>query len=107
MDGVMVIDGNSSIISANAAIVNIFGYREEELVGHNIAMLMPEPQRCHNNNIIAQFQSPITGEFIETGQELVGLTKQGSEVLIKVSLIELSSRRPRQFVMFVRKTIAL
>ena len=107
MDGVMVIDGNSSIISANAAIVNIFGYREEELVGHNIAMLMPEPQRCHNNNIIAQFKSPITGEFIGTGQELVGLTKQGSEVLIKVSLIELSSRRPRQFVMFVRKTIAL
>ena len=40
-DGIITIDGNSTILFANRATEKIFGYSRDELTGHSLTMLMP------------------------------------------------------------------
>jgi PAS domain S-box-containing protein len=45
IDGVISINESGTMLSVNSAVLRVFGYREAELVGHNVTMLMPEPHR--------------------------------------------------------------
>jgi PAS domain S-box-containing protein len=45
-DGIITVRGDGAIASANAAACAIFGYDEEELLGRNISMLVPQQQRA-------------------------------------------------------------
>jgi PAS domain S-box-containing protein len=45
VDGVVTIDERGIVQSANPAVERLFGYTAAELLGRNIALLMPEPFR--------------------------------------------------------------
>ena len=45
VDGIISITDKAIIESVNPAVLNIFGYATEELVGKNLKILMPEPDR--------------------------------------------------------------
>ncbi len=42
MDGILVMDGETRILSINPTVQRIFGYAEDELVGHGIDILIPK-----------------------------------------------------------------
>jgi PAS domain S-box-containing protein len=44
-DGIIIIDEAGIIELVNEAAARLFAYSEEELVGQNISMLMPNPHR--------------------------------------------------------------
>ncbi|MCF6283000.1 MAG: ATP-binding protein [Candidatus Polarisedimenticolaceae bacterium] len=51
-DGILTINSKGIIQSCNSATLAIFGYRLDEMVGHNIAMIMPEEYaRTHDTKI--------------------------------------------------------
>jgi two-component system sensor histidine kinase/response regulator len=102
LDGILMIDGSGTVISINPAVVNMFGYEAGDLVGRNIKMLMPEPNRGDHDGYLARYQSTGTMRAIGMGRELEGLTKAGLTFPMELTVSEVSFHGERMFVGLVR-----
>jgi PAS domain S-box-containing protein len=102
LDGIIMIDGSGIVISINPAVVNMFGYEAADIVGRNIKMLMPEPNRGSHDGYLARYQSTGTTRAIGMGRELEGLTKAGLTFPMELTVSEVSFRGQRMFVGLVR-----
>jgi two-component system sensor kinase FixL len=60
-DAIIIIDEQSTILFANRATERIFGYREEELVGQQLTILMPDYLR--------QVHKQAIHGYVETGKK--------------------------------------
>ncbi len=84
-DAVITIDEDSRAVLVNRAVEKIFGYKEEEVLGRVITILMPERYKAAHLAAIKR--------YIETGKavvnweyrEIEGLRKDGTEVPLEIS----------------------
>jgi PAS domain S-box-containing protein len=101
-DCIITIDANGIIVSVNPAVVKTFEYEAEELVGHNVKMLMPEPHRSTHDGHLARYHSTGMTKAIGVGRELEGLTKAGEVFPIELTITELLLDGQRLFVALIR-----
>ena len=78
IDGIINIDDHGIIESINPAACSLFGYAEEEVIGHNVSMLMPPPDRDHHDEYISRYQHTGVPHIIGIGREVKGKRKDGS-----------------------------
>ena len=62
-DAMVVIDRTGAIRSFNKGAERIFGYSEEQLLGENVSVLMPSPDREAHDGYIAR--------YLETGEKRI------------------------------------
>lgn len=77
-DGMIIIDKGGVIESLNPSVERLFGYSAEELIGHNINQLMPEPDRSRHDSYLTNYLSSGKAKIIGFGREVNGLRKDGS-----------------------------
>ena len=78
VEGVVTIDAQGLMASANQAACFMFGYAAEELIGHNVSMLMPEPHRSHHDGYLRHSGSTGEARVVGTPREVHGQRKDGS-----------------------------
>jgi len=88
IDGIITIDDRGRIESLNPSALKIFGYREEELVGKNISVLMPEPDRSRHDGYLITYHTTRQKKIIGKGREVKGLRKDGTQFPFRLAVSE-------------------
>lgn len=79
IDGVITINDRGLIESANPSAVALFGYEEIELLGQNVSMLMPQPDKSRHDSYINNYKHTREAKIIGVGREVTGLRKNGTK----------------------------
>jgi PAS domain S-box-containing protein len=102
LDGMVVIDEQGIIQSFNPAAERLFGYGADELIGRNIATLMPARDAAVHDGYIWNYRRGADRNVIGRGRELEGCRKDGSTFPLELSVAEWRDGRQRFFTGFMR-----
>lgn len=78
IDGIITISDRGIIETINPSACKLFGYTPAEVVGKNIACLMPSPDKENHDAYIDRYQRTGAAHIIGIGREVKGLRKDGS-----------------------------
>jgi two-component system, LuxR family, sensor kinase FixL len=101
-DAMVVIDERGSIVSFSLAAEKMFGYSEGELVGRNVKLLMPSPDRERHDGYIANYLSTGIRRIIGIGRVTTALHRDGNTFPIELSVGEAWTNERRIFTGFIR-----
>ncbi|HVK90952.1 MAG TPA: PAS domain S-box protein, partial [Mycoplana sp.] len=101
-DATVVSAADGTIISFNAAAIRQFGYSEEEVIGENLRVLMPEPYRGEHDGYMQRYQRTGERRIIGIDRVVVGRRKDGSTFPMKLAVGEMKSGGQRFFTGFIR-----
>ena len=102
VEGIVIIDTRGVVESFNAAAERIFQYKADEVVGKNISMLMPPPDREHHDGYIANYLKTGKARIIGAGREVRGLRKDGTSFPMYLAVSQIHSGPYRAFVGMLR-----
>lgn len=102
VDGIITIDEHGSVQSFNPAAERIFGYSEDEVMGKNIKLLMPEPYQSEHDQHIQRYLQTGNAKIIGIGREVIGLRKAGSQFPLELAVSEVWIGETRLFSGIVR-----
>jgi two-component system sensor kinase FixL len=101
-DAMIVIDEHGSMLSFSAAAERLFGYTQDEVVGRNVSMLMPSPDRERHDGYIARYLQTGERRIIGIGRVVFAMRKDGSTFPMELSVGEASGEGQRLFTGFIR-----
>ncbi len=95
VDGIITIDERGVIESVNPSALRMFGYDKEEVIGENIKILMPEPDRSNHDKYIGNYHATGKGKIIGKGREVIGRRKNGTmfPFLLSISEVILENKK--------------
>ena len=85
---IITINCDGVVEDVNAAALRMFGHSREDVVGQNVAMLMPEPYRGAHDGFIANYLATGHRKIIGIGREIVGLRRDGKTFPMHLSVSE-------------------
>lgn len=88
IDGLITIDDHGIIESINPSACKLFCYTEQEMLGKNISMLMPQPDRTYHDGYLFRYKRTGKASIIGVGRELTGLRKDGSQFPFRLGVSE-------------------
>lgn len=101
-DAMVVIDDQGLILSFSAAAEQLFGYSETELLGANVSMLMPSPDRERHDNYIRRYLETGEKRIIGIGRVVFAQRKDGSTFPMELSIGEATGEAHPLFTGFIR-----
>jgi two-component system sensor kinase FixL len=101
-DAMVVIDEVGSILSFSAAAEKMFGYSEAEVIGENVKMLMPNPDRDRHDQYLINYLTTGKRKIIGIGRVTTALHRDGNTFPIELAVGEAWSDGRRIFTGFIR-----
>ncbi|MEQ8232965.1 MAG: PAS domain S-box protein [Gammaproteobacteria bacterium] len=102
VDGVIIIDEAGRIETFNSAAERIFGYRADEVLGQNVAILMPKPDATQHDAYMQRYLAGGEPRIIGIGRQVLGRRKSGEVFPLELGVGEIDDLTPRRFIGTVR-----
>lgn len=102
LDGVVVINNRGIIESANRAAAYVFGYDVDEMVGGNVSMLMPMPDRDTHDQYLHAYLDGRAPAIIGFEREVTGQRKNGETFPLEIGVTEIRHEGQHLFVGILR-----
>lgn len=106
VDAMVLIDVTGAVLAFNPAAERIFGWPAEEVVGRNVSMLMPEPDRSAHDRYLARHVATGESRVMGISRELQAQRRDGTVFPIHLSIGRVAGSNPVQFVGFIRDVSA-
>jgi len=103
-DGIAVIDEAGRILHANGRFEYLFDYTRDELLGHPVELLIPEPVRAAHRAHRADFGRAPATRPMGAGLDLWAQHADGTEFAVEVALSPVSTGNGLRTIMAVRPT---
>ena len=101
-DAMIVIDRKGAMILFSAAAERLFGYREANMVGRNVSMLMPSPDRERHDGYLERYLATREAHIIGIGRIVTGMRADGSTFPMKLSVGEALGDDQHLFTGFIQ-----
>lgn len=101
-DALIVIDMRGGIVSFSPAAQRMFQYAEGDVLGENISMLMPSPDRERHDGYIDHYLTTGERRIIGIGRLTSARRRDGSTFPIELSVGEVETAGRRLFTGFIR-----
>jgi len=103
MDGIITINESGQIQGFNPAAEQIFGYLQQDVLGKNVNMLMPEPDRSKHDGYISRYLSTGQGKILGVrGREVIAVRRNGEQFPLELSASEMMLGGQRYFIGIIR-----
>src|SRR6476620_3247084 len=100
-DAMVIIDEEGMILSFSAAAEKMFGYAESEVVGENVSMLMPSPDRERHDGYLTNYRRTGIRKIIGIGRVTTGRRRDGNTFPMELSVGETWVEDKRIFTGFI------
>jgi two-component system sensor kinase FixL len=97
VDAVFTITQNGMIVMVNPSACRMLGYSEDEFLGHNINMIMPEPFSSQHDSYIKNYLQTGIGKIVNIGREVTARKKDGTVFPVVLSVSDITIRDHRFF----------
>jgi PAS domain S-box-containing protein len=101
-EAMVVIDESGTITSFSAAAERLFGFKTGEVIGHNVKMLMPEPDRGAHDSYMERYLETGERRIIGYGRVVTGQKKDGTHFPMELAIGEARAAGRRIFTGFIR-----
>jgi two-component system sensor kinase FixL len=101
-DAMVVIDAAGLIMSFSKGAERMFGYSEAEILGENVSMLMPSPDREQHDGYLRHYRETGEKRIIGIGRVTTARRRDGSTFPIDLAVGEVMLRETRVFAGFIR-----
>lgn len=101
-DAIVVIDEKGHMLSFSKSAERMFGYSEEEVLGENVSMLMPSPDRERHDGYLERYMRTGERRIIGIGRVLTARQRDGKTFPIELSVGEARIDEERVFTGFIR-----
>jgi two-component system CheB/CheR fusion protein len=102
VEAILTIDERGTIESVNPATEKLFGYSAEELIGHDITLLMPPPYREEHDGYLARYLQTGEKRIIGIGREVQVRRKDGFIFPVDLAVSEFQVQGRRLFTGAIR-----
>lgn len=86
VDAIITIDEDGTVESVNPSAVRLFEYSETELVGQNVSLLVPSPDRERHDEYIRRYLATGNARIIGIGRDVEGVKKSGERFPMRLSI---------------------
>jgi diguanylate cyclase (GGDEF)-like protein/PAS domain S-box-containing protein len=93
-DGIITMSTVGIVQSMNPAAERMFGYPAGDVVGRNIAMLMPEPHATGHDSYLQRYRQTGERRVIGIGREVFGRRADGTTFPIEMAVSEVTVGNP-------------
>lgn len=101
-EAMVVIDESGTITSFSAAAERLFGFSTGEVIGRNVKMLMPEPDRGAHDGYMERYLETGERRIIGYGRVVTGQKKDGTHFPMELAIGEARAAGRRIFTGFIR-----
>lgn len=101
-DAMVVIDERGKILSFSAAAERLFGYREADLLGRNVSLLMPRNDGERHDDYLGRYVRTGEARIMGAGRVVLGEKRDGTRFPMELAVGEARSEGHRVFTGFIR-----
>ncbi|MFK5855078.1 MAG: PAS domain S-box protein [Bacteroidota bacterium] len=98
VDAIITINEEGIVEEFNLAAERIFQYKAKEIIGQNVKMITNIHDRKHHDQYLRNFKETGKATIIGTGREVVGVKKDGTNLILRLAVNEVYIGNKRKFV---------
>ncbi len=101
-DGIIAIHEDGVINLFNPAAERMFGYAGSDVLGQNVRLLMPGPDRSRHDGYLQHYRETGKSTILDRAREVVGMRKNGTEFPLELQVSEIRTDTGRLFIAVAR-----